>query len=204
MGTSSIFAIYTLTGNERMLKHLILCRLPDIDPADLFIPQKVVYSRIRGKWRKSIRDLFPSYIFLRSEDPEHVFFELKFVPKLSNLLHDGDYNFVPLSEPEKNFIDLICSLSLTEFHPDGESPAKLILPASLVSVISRQKLQEKDVFLPRKNPAEVLKVNNGPLLKLAPFVTRIDYNNRKAILDVDAFGVHNIHIGIRLPRDQEI
>ena len=201
MDTASIFAIYTLTGNEKMLQHLILQLLPDISPTDIFIPQKVLYSRIRGHWRKNIRDMFPSYIFLRSKDPEHIFFELKSVPKLSTLLHDGDYNFVPLNEQETNFINLICSLSLKELRQDKDEPARLILPASLVSIAKRKDLQPGDISIARGNPDEALKVISGPLLKLAPYVTRIDYNNRKAIIDVDVFGMHNIHVGIRMQSD---
>jgi hypothetical protein len=60
LDTSSIFAIYTLTGNERMLQHLIQTILPDIDAASMFIPQKVVYKRVQGKRRKEVRDLFPA------------------------------------------------------------------------------------------------------------------------------------------------
>ena len=204
MDTSGIFAIYTLTGNERMLQHLIQTILPDIDAASMFIPQKVVYKRIRGKRRKEVRDLFPSYLFLRCENPERVFFELKSIPKLSTLLHDGDYNFVPLNEQEKNFMDMICSLSLKELRQDKDEPAKLILPASLVSIIKRDDLQPGDQSIARGNPDEVLKVLSGPLQQLAPYVKKIDYNNRKAILDVNVFGVHNIHVGIRISGKTDI
>lgn len=204
MATSGVFAIYTLNGNERILQYLIQTILPDIDAASMFIPQKVVYKRIQGKRRKEVRDLFPSYLFLRCEDPERVFFELKSVPKLSNLLHDGDYNFVPLNEQEKNFMDLLCSLSIKELRQDRDEPARLILPASLVSIIKRKDLQLGDISIDRRNPDEALKVISGPLIKLAPYVTRLDYNNRKAILDVDVFGAHNIHLGIRMQNDMRL
>lgn len=151
-----------------------------------------------------MRDLFPSYLFLRCENPEQVFFELKSVPKLSNLLHDGDYNFVPLNEQEKNFMDMICSLSLKELRQAKDEPAKLILPASQVSIVKRQDLQTGDIFLDRGKPDEALKVISGPLLKLAPYVKSVDYSNRKAILDVNVFGVHKIHVGIRLSQETNI
>ncbi|MCH3958430.1 MAG: hypothetical protein LKE51_02445 [Selenomonas sp.] len=201
MDKASIFAIYTRTGDERMLKHLILERLSNFEQADLFVPQKVVYSRIRGHWRKTVKNLFPGYLFLRSKDPEHIFFELKSVPKLSTLLHDGDYNFVPLNEPEKNFMNLIYSLSVRELWIDHDAPSKLILPASLVRVVPCVELQPGDVFLPRGKQDEVLKVINGPLLKLASYVSKVDYSNRKVALDVDVFGVHELHIGIRMLND---
>ena len=202
--TNQIFAIYTLTGNERLLRTLILSILPDIDNTSLLIPQKVAYSRVRGKRRKSVCDLFPGYLFLRSADPEEFFFALKTVPKLSNLLHDGDYNFVPLTEPETNFMNLICSLSIKELEQKKGEPARLILPASQVRIIPRQNLRPGDIFLPRGNPDEVLYIIDGPLLQLAPYVASLDYRNRKAILDVDLFGVHNMHIGIRLVKDTGI
>lgn len=204
MATSGIFAIYTLNGNERMLQHLIQTILPDVDAASMFIPQKVVYKRIQGKRRKEVRGLFPSYLFLRCDNPEWVFFELKSVPKLSKLLHDGDYNFVPLNEQEKNFMDMLCSLCIKELRQDKDEPARLILPASQVSIIKRKDLQIGDISIDRGNPDEVLKVISGPLLKLAPYVTRIDYNNRKAMLDVHVFGVHNIHLGIRMQSDMKL
>lgn len=201
MDTSGIFAIYTLAGNERMLQHLIQSILPDIYAASIFIPQKVVYKRIRGKRRKEVRDIFPSYLFLRCRDPEQVFFELKSVPRFSKLLHDGDYNFVSLSEQEKNFINMLCSLSVKEQRQDKDEPARLILPASQVIIMKRKDLQTGDISIARGNSEEALKVISGPLLKLASHVTRIDYNNRKAIVDVDAIGVHNIHVGIRVMKE---
>ena len=202
LNTNQIFAIYTLTGNERLLRTLILSILPDIGNTSLFIPQKVAYSRVRGKRRKAVCDLFPGYLFLQSDDPEKFFFELKAVPKLSNLLHDGDYNFVPLTEQETNFLNLICSLSVKELEQKEGEPASLILPASQVRVIPRQEIKPGDIFLPRGNQGEVLHIIDGPLLQLAPYVASLDYRNRKAILDVDLFGVHNIHIGIRLVKDE--
>ena len=201
MDTDQIFVIYTLTGNERLLRTLIMSMLPDLGNISLFIPQKVAYSRVRGKRRKAVCDLFPGYLFLRSDDPEKLFFKLKAVPKLSNLLHDGDYNFVPLSKQETNFLNLICSLSTKELEQKEGETARMILPSSQVRIILRQDLRQGDIFLPRGNQDEVLHIIDGPLLQLAPYVASMDYRNRKAILDVDLFGIHNIHIGIRLVKD---
>ena len=202
---SNLFAIFTKTGDEHRLKQLILTLLSNIKDTDIFIPQKVVYKR-GGKNRrlKYITELFHGYIFLRTSDPEDLFFSLKHIPKLTNLLHDGDFDFVPLEETERNFLELICSLSIRDIRRAVHEPEKLILPASTVKVIGRAEAQAGDVLIPRENLAEALQVINGPLLKLAPYITKIDYSHRKAILDVSMFGEHNLHIGIRMEKDEVI
>ena len=197
-----LFAIFTKTGDEQHLKQLILALQSDIRDTDIFIPQKVVYKRGgRNRRLKYVTELFHGYIFLRTSDPEALFFSLKHIPKLTSLLHDGDFDFVPLQETERNFLELICSLSIRAIKREAHEPEKLVLPVSTVKVISKMDAGAGDVLIPRDNPAEALQVKSGPLLQLAPYVTKIDYSHRKAILDVSMFGEHNLHIGIRMERD---
>ena len=203
--SSDIFAIFTKTGDEHCLKQLILTLLSDIKDTDIFVPQKIVYKRGGHNRRlKYITELFHGYIFLRTSDPEALFFGLKHVPRLTNLLHDGDFDFVPLQETERNFLEIICSLSIRAMRKGAHEPEKLILPASTVKVISTSEAQPGDVLIPRENPAEALQVKSGPLLQLAPYVTKIDYSHRKAVLDINIFGEHNLHIGIRMQHDEVI
>lgn len=197
-----IFAIHTHTGGEKILREYMLAVLSDVGSKDIFIPQRVLYNRIKGSWHKDIGTLFPGYVFIRCRNAESVYYELKNIPKMSNLLHDGDYNFVPLKQQEQKFLEIICKLSLREIRRDG--CINFILPGSNVVIIPSYKVQSGDVIITKHDSDEVIKVVSGPLQLLAPYVKKINFNKRRVILDAQMFGLHTLHIGIRLPKDKEI
>ncbi len=145
--------------------------------------------------------MFPGYVFVKSDDVEQLFFDLKRVPEFTNLLHDGEYVFVPLKENECKFINLLCSLGLSEIKKNAHGINRFILPCSRVEFIPRSEVQPGDVVRDRSNEDEVLRIIDGPLLKLNEYVSRINFKKRIAILDKELCGEHEIHIGIRLPKD---
>lgn len=204
MPEKEIFAIHTSTGFEDEVQKLIWAVLPDISTLDHFVPQRVFYFRRNRRWHKQVRDLFPGYIFIRSADPEQLYFSLKSVPKFTRLLeYDAkDDMFIPLSEAERNFIELICSVSVSEIrkHSDGGA-TRFIVPGSRVEIIPKEAVQPGDTIRPRSDQKKVLRIIDGPLLKLNPYVSKIDFSNREAILDQGLCGNSNIHIGIKLIKD---
>ena len=196
-----VFAIHTTTAGKEMTQKLIKAIVPYLSPEDLFVPQRTYYTRTSHRMRKHIKDLFPGYIFVKSNDVEQLFFDLKKVPEFTNILHDGEYVFVPLSEIECKFIRLLCSLGLSEVKRTG-GITRFILPCSSVEFIPRNEVQPGDVIRERSNKDEVMRIIDGPLLKLNEYVSRINFKKRVAILDKELCGEHEIHLGIRLSKDK--
>lgn len=197
-----IFAIHTTTAGEETVQRMIMSIIPYVKSEDFFSLLRTYYTRTARRMRKHVRDLFPGYIFVRSNNAEQLFFDLKKVPEFTNLLHDGEYAFVALNGNECRFIGLLCSLGLSELNREGGGVKKFILPCSRVEFIPRDEIQPGDVIRERENKDEVLRVIDGPLLRLNDYVSRIDFKKRIAILDKELCGEHEIHIGIRLPKDK--
>ena len=63
-----------------------------------FIPRYEQMKRYQGKWHKEKKILFPGYVFLVSEDEEHLHFELKKVIGLTKLIGTGDEIVVGVSK----------------------------------------------------------------------------------------------------------
>lgn len=202
MEDKKFFAIHTTTAGEEMVQRLIMSIIPYVKPEDFFAPLRTYYTRTSHRMREHVKDLFPGYIFVKTDDAEHLFFDLKKVPEFTNLLHDGEYAFVALDENECRFISLLCSLGLSEINKKGTGVRKFILPCSRVELIPREEILPGDVIRDRDNKDEVLRVIDGPLLKLNEYVSRINFKKRIAILDKELCGEHEIHIGIRLPKDK--
>lgn len=201
MPEKKIFAVHTSAGSEDEVQKLIWAILPDLSAPDHFVPQRVFYFRRHGRWHKQVRDLFPGYIFIRSADPEQLFFSLKAVPKFTRLLqYDADDDvFIPLTGEEIRFIELICSVSVSEIRKgDSGGATRFIVPGSTVEIIPREAVRPGDIIRPRSDKEKVLRIIDGPLLKLNPYVEKIDFASREAILDRSICGNGNIHIGIRL------
>lgn len=203
--SKEIFTVFTRTGEEEILKKLILTIIEDIESLDILIPYKILYRKAgKGKWSKRVLRLFDGYLFIRSGDPGQLFFRLKSVPKLSKIMHDGDFEFVPLEEKDRNFVDILCRAGIREIMYEGKAVNKLILPASRLTLIPASEIQAGDVIIRRNEPDKVIKIISGPLLELAPYVKKLDFHNRRASLDVNVFGEHHLTIGFKMPQDIEI
>ena len=203
--SEELFTIYTRTGVEENLKRLILAIIADIGDLDVLIPYKILYRKAgKGKWRKRLLRFFDSYLFIRSGNPEKLFFDLKSVPKLSKLMHDGEFSFVPLEEQERNFVSLLCSVGVREIMHEQKGIDKLILPVSQLDLIPAAEAGEGDIIIRRSSDEKVLKVISGPLLKLAPYVDKVDFHNRRVSLDINWLGEHRLNVGFKLPQDAEV
>lgn len=196
----SLYAVHVQTGSEDLIRRLIGVLIDDLGPDSTFIPERIYYFRAAHKWHKLTRELFPGYIFIRTDDAERLFFYLKKVPEFTNLLHDGDYTFVEISGQDRAFIELLCSLSISELRPARGEATRFILPGSRVEIIPEEDIQPGDIIMP-KSKGEVVRVLDGPLMKLSTYVSSIDFKSRTAILDKDICKAHKIHLGIRLPKD---
>ena len=51
--------------------------------------------------------MFPSYVFLETEQPERLFYELKRLPEYTRLLGDNEGCFIPIEKEEENFLNIL-------------------------------------------------------------------------------------------------
>jgi transcriptional antiterminator NusG len=72
-----------------------------------FVPKRERKKKFNGKWKVVTEKLFPGYVFIITEQPQELFFELKNIPQMTKLLCDGDYFFIPLSKKEVDFVSKI-------------------------------------------------------------------------------------------------
>lgn len=68
---------------------------------ECFVPLAEKIYKKDGLVKKTLRPLFPGYLFMISDDIEKVFLRLKKVPYFTKILHE-DYYFVPLEDYEVN------------------------------------------------------------------------------------------------------
>ncbi len=97
------YVIQVRTGSEDNIR--LQCE-KNISPdvlKDCFIPYYEERRHLRGEWTTQRRILFPGYVFLDSEELEHLFMNLKQVSGLTKLLGTGD-DIVPLTEEEVEFL----------------------------------------------------------------------------------------------------
>ncbi len=98
------YVIQTTTGKEEELTAVIKKRLSDILFHACFFMQRKHLKRLGGQWREITETLFPAYVFLDTDCPETVFYELKKVPEFAKLLGDNCGTYIPLEPEETDFL----------------------------------------------------------------------------------------------------
>ena len=154
-------------------------------PAELvtesFIPKRQSNRHIKGKWQIVEERLFPGYVFVVTDDPNRLFIELKKVPKLSKLLSDQQYFFIPLSGKETDFIMRI-----------GRHRGDHIFGISKVAFEN----------YPYKKGDKVCWID-GDLAEFSGEIKGFDLHRRKAIIHTGLFGGCDMHVGIELIKRHE-
>lgn len=74
---------------------------------ECFIPQKERVKKFRGRWQRVEEILFPGYVFAGTENPEELYRQLKRITKMTKILQDGAFTFLPLSEDEEEMVKTI-------------------------------------------------------------------------------------------------
>ena len=119
------YVIQTMTGQEEKLVRMIRKIVPRKIYSDCFV---AYYERVWKKQQQSvihIERLFPGYVFIITEEPEDLYFQLKNVLAMSKLISDGSYDFLPIEREEEEFLqdvmseDHVIHLSLIEKDEDG-------------------------------------------------------------------------------------
>ena len=95
------YVIQTTTGREEELTDVLKSMLPQTICEKSFFIRRETCWRLKGKHKIQQEVLFPGYVFVQTQAPETLFYQLKKVPKLSKLLSDGEEEFLPVREDEQ-------------------------------------------------------------------------------------------------------
>ncbi len=175
---SQMVVVQTFTGKEDLLD-TYLEKIEDVQclVLDTFFPKRQVRKRFRGEWNTVTEKLFPGYLFVETEDPTRLFFEMKRIPVLSKILGDPEASFATLNPEEEGFIRRI-----------GRRRGDHCIGVSTVQIASDAPYKKGD------------KVNilSGDLLDFQGEVVGYDFHKRKAMVQTGMFGGTVIHVGIEL------
>ena len=69
------------------------------------IPLKEREKKFHGSWHLVTERVYPGYLFLKTEEAEQLFFQLKQIPKLTKLLGDAELTFDSLTDEEAAFVE---------------------------------------------------------------------------------------------------
>lgn len=149
--------VYAGEGREQKTEEFIRARLPKNACSRCFhLVQHLVYKK-QGKVREAVRDCFPGYVFIETQEPETVQKTLK--GTRGNLLFSDSRFVSSLDSKDEALLDLLCDRS-------GE----IGLSVARVSIAADSGRRETE-FL------------SGPLAKVAYRVARVDFHKRRAELD---------------------
>lgn len=88
-----------------------------------FIPKVTRKRKHKNGWHDVLYAMVPGYVFFETEDPERLFFELKRVPKRTDLLR-MDEDILSVSKKEERFIrDLLDPddvVAVSTAHKEGD------------------------------------------------------------------------------------
>lgn len=118
------YVVQVFTGKEEYCRELLERYVVKKVIADCKIPKYVSLRKYNGIWTEERKILFPGYLFVKSDDKEKLYMELKKVPKMTRLLGVGE-EIIPISEEEQRFLfhmgkdDLVIKMSRGAFR-DGK------------------------------------------------------------------------------------
>lgn len=103
------YVIQVKTGNEDKAISAIKKQLSDKPGFDVFTPMRCVMRKYHGVFRKIEEKCFPGYVFVETDKPKDLFFDLYWTPEYTKLLGREalTYNFCPLSPDESRMIDIL-------------------------------------------------------------------------------------------------
>ena len=97
------YVLQVRTGTEESIRLQCRSNIPEAVLERCFIPYYEEKKRIRGEWTIQKKVLFPGYVFVVTEDLNHLYDSLKTVIGLTKLI-GTEKEIVPLTEEEKDFL----------------------------------------------------------------------------------------------------
>lgn len=189
--TSMWYVIQTETGKEEEALLLMVSSLDKRLCGRYMILDAEWPKRSGGQWLLLRKNMFPGYIFVETETAEQLFLQLKKIPKLTKILGDGSYEFVPLAEEEIQFLQKI---------------SKRAERKTQISEKQGQKMPENCLFV--VHPSEIhvdqagkIDVIRGPLKAFEREILRINLHKRYAVVKVEMLGEKTVLFGIVMGKD---
>ena len=173
--------IRTMSGKESELELFVRSRIGPEIAQDVFIPKKQINKKNDGKWKTVTERMFPGYVFIRTQDPESLFYELKDLkgfPSVRKLMGDMEMRYRTLNPEEEDFIDRL-----------GGKRKDHTFNLSRI-VIENGGREYK--------PGDSVKVIDGDLKDYEAELVRIDLHRRKAIIRTPFMGGAITTVGIEL------
>lgn len=172
---SKWYVIQVRSGQEEAVAATI-CQLVSEDVLEeCFAPKWQTQHKVHGRWENVERRLIPGYLVAVARDPKRLESELKSVPDLTKLLHNGE-GFIPLDEAERDWLDR---------YAQG---AKRIVPIS-------KAFKEGDDIV----------ITEGPLKDREFRIARIDRRRSTAYIEVEFLGrKKEIPVGLMIVSKQEL
>ena len=167
------YVLQTTTGQEEKLVQLIHELVTSELYEDCFV---AYYERVWRRQQQSVvhvERLFPGYVFIITQNPEELFFQLKKVPAMSKLIAVDRYEFLPIKiEEETFFYDLL----------DREHIARLS-------------------YVETDTQGQIKKIY-GPVGKYADRIRKCCFKKRYLIIDIPMGGMEKtVALGIKLKED---
>ena len=182
------YVIQTTTGREEELTDVLKSMLPQTICEKSFFIRRETCWRLKGKHKIQQEVLFPGYVFVQTQAPETLFYQLKKVPKLSKLLSDGEEEFLPVREEEQEFLEAI---DVEQFNRDMQDL-----------------LDGKEVYLVKRSEIQVDEEGNivwagTPLSRYIGNVVRKRIRKRYVVIEKELFGKkRTVLLSVRLKGEE--
>ena len=97
------YVVWTTTGKEEQCRVMIERKCDPNTYDRLVIPKNSIKKYVKGRWTTTETKLFPSYLFVKSEEIEAFAEELKKVTGFLQILQNDEI-FLPISPEEEKFL----------------------------------------------------------------------------------------------------
>ena len=175
------YVIQTMTGKEEELTEVLDKMLPQTICEKSFLIKRETCWRLKGEHKIQKEILFPGYVFVKTQTPETLYYQLKEVPKLSKLLSDGEEEFLPVREDEQEFLE---------------------------SLITIEQAEEKEEYIVKRSEIETDEEGNivwagAPLSQYLGNVVRKRIRKRYVVIEKELFGKkRTVLLSIRLKGEE--
>lgn len=165
------YVIQTQTGEEEKLVELIEKMIPKEHYDECFCMNRECVRKTERGYEIFLRPLFPAYVFVATDDPKRLYFELKRVPRLTKLLCDQEDMFFSVSKEEEIFLrnvqdqEHVVKRSLVEVDDEGTIVKADGAVGVYLQHIVRQRLRKRYVCVEQEFLGEKRKIYLGIKLR---------------------------------------
>lgn len=98
------YVMQVMSGHEDKIKEQCKLLLNEHCYEECFVPKRKRLMKIKGSWKEIEEVLFKGYVFMITDDPDHLALELRNIMEMTKLLGKSEHEFFPLYESEVNFL----------------------------------------------------------------------------------------------------